>query len=427
MKDEWLRLKAGSFKILWSRFVPHPSSFILCLLLLSGCPEVIQEDVLVGSLSGHVAAEGGPTNLANADVFITSGKAYEPKDVTRFAARTDAFGKFTITGIHQGWVTIKLQSPGFAPLLRTVQIKRDGVKFVDLVLGYGKSRPNAMTVLFERDYDIWLSDEKGVRQVNLTRDLDKGFNKQYPNWAPDRQSFTFFRWQRGQAMSPPGIWECRADVTECRQLSAMPQVIHSLARSPANPNQFLFSMASPDGNSSSQIYLLDVAQRQAANLSGVLAVSIEETPAWAPDGQRYAYTSYVNERPQIFTYVLKGGARRQLTGEVPGTSTRPASDQGENRDPAWSPNGDHIAFVSNRSGQSQIWMMNADGSGTTQVTNLPHGSCASPVWSPDGLRLLFNTTYLQKNPGRPNAELWVVSVDGRDLRMVTNDALHATW
>ena len=121
------------------------------------------------------------------------------------------------------------------------------------------------------------------------------------------------------------------------------------------------------------------------------------------------------------------GQRRQLTGEVPGSGARPGSEQGENRDPAWSPDGTRLAFISNRSGQSQIWLMNADGTGPVQLTNIPHGTCAAPVWSPDGTRILFNTTFMQKNPIRPNSELWVISTEGRDLHMVSNDAVHATW
>lgn len=47
-----------------------------------------------------------------------------------------------------------------------------------------------------------------------------------------------------------------------------------------------------------------------------------------------------------------------------------------------------IAFVSNRSGKPQIWIMNVDGSDQRQLTNMPEGAC-QPVWSPDGARLAF--------------------------------------
>jgi Tol biopolymer transport system component len=47
-----------------------------------------------------------------------------------------------------------------------------------------------------------------------------------------------------------------------------------------------------------------------------------------------------------------------------------------------------IAFASNRTGTYQIWLMNSDGTNQRQVTNLKEGAC-QPAWSPDGQRLVF--------------------------------------
>jgi TolB protein len=49
--------------------------------------------------------------------------------------------------------------------------------------------------------------------------------------------------------------------------------------------------------------------------------------------------------------------------------------------PAWSPDGARIAFVSNRDGNREIYMMNADGSGQTRLTDNP-AEDSSPDWSP---------------------------------------------
>jgi Tol biopolymer transport system component len=51
------------------------------------------------------------------------------------------------------------------------------------------------------------------------------------------------------------------------------------------------------------------------------------------------------------------------------------------RTPAWSPDGAYIAFVSNRSGSDQVWLMNADGSNQHQITNAPAGAY-EPDWQP---------------------------------------------
>ena len=56
--------------------------------------------------------------------------------------------------------------------------------------------------------------------------------------------------------------------------------------------------------------------------------------------------------------------------------------------PAWSPDGRRIAFVSNRDGNDEIYVMNADGTAVTRLTMNP-GEDGGPIWSPDGKQILF--------------------------------------
>jgi Tol biopolymer transport system component len=69
--------------------------------------------------------------------------------------------------------------------------------------------------------------------------------------------------------------------------------------------------------------------------------------------------------------------------------------------PAWSPDGSRIAFVSGRTGDEEIYVARADGSGTTRLTRLP-GPDLSPAWSSDGRRLVWSR----------NAEIWTMSASG---------------
>jgi Tol biopolymer transport system component len=61
---------------------------------------------------------------------------------------------------------------------------------------------------------------------------------------------------------------------------------------------------------------------------------------------------------------------------------RLTNDAGRDVDPAWSPDGKRIAFASNRAGSSDIYVMNADGSNVVRRTQT--GSSDAPAWSPDG-------------------------------------------
>ncbi len=104
-------------------------------------------------------------------------------------------------------------------------------------------------------------------------------------------------------------------------------------------------------------------------------------PQLSPDGKRVAYTiGVVNKSEnktltQIYTVGVDGSNPRQLTK---GTSSSSA--------PRWSPDGDHIAYVTG----GQIWVMEDDGDDPEQVTKISTGA-SNPVWSPNGKWIAFSS------------------------------------
>ena len=81
--------------------------------------------------------------------------------------------------------------------------------------------------------------------------------------------------------------------------------------------------------------------------------------------------------------------------------------------PAWSPDGKKIAFESNRDGSVDIWVMNGDGSGLINLTH-DRGDDESPAWSPDGKKIAF----LSRRDG--NDEIYVMNADGSAQTNLTN-------
>ncbi len=73
-----------------------------------------------------------------------------------------------------------------------------------------------------------------------------------------------------------------------------------------------------------------------------------------------------------------------------------------------------IAFASDRTGIPQIYLMNVDGTGMTQVTNLQDGAC-QPSWSPDGTRMVFTSPCRSNRERYPGSSLWIVNADGSGL------------
>ncbi|MCH7699956.1 MAG: PD40 domain-containing protein [Chloroflexi bacterium] len=100
------------------------------------------------------------------------------------------------------------------------------------------------------------------------------------------------------------------------------------------------------------------------------------------------------------------------------------SDTTSDGSPVWSPDGTKIAFSSWAGGTGEIFVMHADGSGRTQLTSNAEVSYQAPDWSPDGSRIV-----LQSWDGA-TSEIYVVHADGSgETRLTTNEALdaHPAW
>lgn len=86
----------------------------------------------------------------------------------------------------------------------------------------------------------------------------------------------------------------------------------------------------------------------------------------------------------------------------------------ENTEPAWSPDGLRIAFTSYRDGNADIYVMDADGKGPRRVTNHPQAD-SSPTWTPDG-RIVFRSMRDRW------ANFYVMDADGSNVKALTSSA-----
>lgn len=97
-----------------------------------------------------------------------------------------------------------------------------------------------------------------------------------------------------------------------------------------------------------------------------------------------------------------------------GGQTRLTENPGEDYQPAWSPEGTRLAFVSTRDGNAEIYVMNADGSGQTRLTNNT-ASDLSPKWAPNGSQIAFITNRVG------NDEIYLMNADGSNQTDLTNN------
>ena len=131
--------------------------------------------------------------------------------------------------------------------------------------------------------------------------------------------------------------------------------------------------------------------------------------SWAPGGTAIAYSAWSDDtttatNEEIFVVHVSDGVSTNLTND-------PAAD----RSPSWSPDGARIAFVSDRDGGSDLYLMNADGSAVTRLTYGAHAD-RQASWSPDGTRLAFTCTV-----DTGNSDLCSVGADGSGLARLTTD------
>jgi TolB protein len=118
---------------------------------------------------------------------------------------------------------------------------------------------------------------------------------------------------------------------------------------------------------SPQIYLLDLNRNTEERLT--FQGSQATSPAWS-SLNRIAFSSLNDGNWDIFTMNADGSGLRALT-----------TDQGNNEDPSWSPDGRYLMFSSNRTGDYHLYMMTANGQNQRQITFLT-GEQTAPSWAP---------------------------------------------
>jgi Tol biopolymer transport system component len=124
-------------------------------------------------------------------------------------------------------------------------------------------------------------------------------------------------------------------------------------------------------------------------------------PAWSPDGERIAFTSVRDGFRQIYTLDVDSLDVTLLTN---------TADSIENSQPAWSPDGSRIAYTVKRVGTYQVWAMTNTGQESVQLARSGQDLWDFlPVWSADGKSVFFNQR--RQGPFRP----WLMRVNFEDL------------
>ena len=132
-----------------------------------------------------------------------------------------------------------------------------------------------------------------------------------------------------------------------------------------------------------------VSVKKGTNMAGALS----------PDGKTIA----IDLQGTIYTLPGSGGTATALTDGM-----------GDERQPAWSPDGNKIVFQSYRDGNFHLWEINKDGSALRQITFGKYDD-REPFWSPDGTRIVF------ASDRGGNYDIWSLSLTTGDIIQITTD------
>ena len=255
-----------------------------------------------------------------------------------------------------------------------------------------------------------------VLTSDLTRDGD-------PTVSPDGTRVAF---ESERDARPSDVYTMNADGTNVQRIRRAGYQGEA-GWSPDGAKLVFIDAFGPSGTTTN--FNISRANLDGSDLRGLtLEPSDEHAPVWSPDGSLVAFQSHRGSlRPteggtgvnwEIFAMDAEVGDtrfQRRLT------TTAPAStDQG----PAWSPDGRQLVFTSTRDGNQEVYRMNADGSGVTRLTfnatnvggtTIDESVDAGVDWSPDGSRIVFHSNR------SGDAEVYTMNAsDGGNVQRLTN-------
>ena len=250
------------------------------------------------------------------------------------------------------------------------------------------------------DRELYVMDADGSNVKTVASVQDGPFS---PQWSPTGKKIAFIR-------SPWGtnnVCVMNADGTGRIYIpcSGNPQ---SMTWSP-DGNRIALSnrgieIANADGTGLTKIYEITTQSADFVSEIAWSASTGEGISAVAPPSKgKIAFVSDRDGNNEIYIMDADGSNQKRLT-----------KNNADDYSPTWSPDGTKIAFSSKRDGNEEIYVMNADGSTQTRLTN-NNTDDYSPTWSPDGTKIAF----ISERDG--NHEVYVMNVDGSNQTRLTNN------
>ena len=238
----------------------------------------------------------------------------------------------------------------------------------------------------------------------------------YPRWSPDGQRIAF---QRGDGVRFD-LFVISRSGGQARQITHDRHMIRGLGWSPDGEG-----IIHASSRGSTLPYLPPLALWLVL-LNGGPARQVTPSDTWYEQPDVHGRTGSVSAarvrmRFDIWSFPFESGAADNVRRAVQLTH-----QTGQVLTPSASPDGEHIAFLSDSGGHGNLWVMSSRRGDLRQITfeDDPAVTVGVPVWSPDGSSIAFVSS-----KGKTGYEfgVWIVDPDGRNLRNIAKRGLGAAW
>ena len=244
-------------------------------------------------------------------------------------------------------------------------------------------------MVYVRGGDLWLYERESSRQ------LTQGGTWFQPSFSPDAHEIAYVYWESNFA----DIFVMTWNGTESRRLTRGQAAYIA-------ENDWAFRPTwSPDGSQiayisdrNSYFPMVWVMDKDGGNkrqvLTSVAGLESSDAISWAPDGKRIAVTALTQGTPsQIYLLDVAKSTTEKLTSHANGSF-----------DPAWSPDGERVAYIGREGALGELWVKRTDGGGEARFGKLSF--VRSPAWAPDGKSLAV----LAAQDG--TFQVWLIPVQG---------------
>ena len=242
-----------------------------------------------------------------------------------------------------------------------------------------------------RETRIWMSPTDGGQALPMTA---AGYSASSPKWSPDGNYLSFMA-SRGD-VEKTQVWTLNMKGGEAVQLTDIEQGVSDFEWSPKSERLLLMIKDKKEESERPEPYVIDRLQF------------------------KRDYAGYLDRRrTHIYTFTPDDTSAVQLTfGDF------------DDSQAVWSPDGNRIAFVSNRTSNpdgnvnSDIWVVDANDpeKGLTKITQNPGGD-SSPAWSPDGRSIVHTSVVDTSAIWYATNKLTVSAADGRGNSKIYMDGL----